>query len=79
MSLSRETALIACTASREIGVDIEWIRSEFEIEDLAQHFFSIEENKMLKAVPQDHRASCILELLDVQRSLRESKREGAVP
>jgi 4'-phosphopantetheinyl transferase len=55
MSLSREMALLACTTSREIGVDIEWIRSDLEIEDLAQRFFSTKENEILRAVPQDQK------------------------
>jgi 4'-phosphopantetheinyl transferase len=55
MSRSRERALIACTTGREIGVDIEWIRSDLEIDDLAQRFFSTAENEKLRAVPSDLR------------------------
>jgi 4'-phosphopantetheinyl transferase len=55
MSRSRERALIACTTGREIGVDIEWIRSDLEIEDLAQRFFSTAENEKLRAVPSELR------------------------
>jgi 4'-phosphopantetheinyl transferase len=54
-SRSRERALIACTSGREIGVDIECIRLDLEVDDLAQRFFSLAENERLRAVPPDLR------------------------
>jgi 4'-phosphopantetheinyl transferase len=54
-SRSRERALIACTTGREIGVDIECIRLDLDIDDFAQRFFSIAENERLRAVPDDVR------------------------
>jgi 4'-phosphopantetheinyl transferase len=54
-SRSRERALIACTREREIGVDIECIRLDLEVDDLAQRFFSVAENERLRAVPTDFR------------------------
>jgi 4'-phosphopantetheinyl transferase len=54
-SRSRERALIACTRGREIGVDIECIRLDLEVDDLAQRFFSVAENERLRAVPSDLR------------------------
>jgi len=54
-SHSRERALIACTRGREIGVDIERIRLDLEVDDLAQRFFSVAENERLRAVPPDLR------------------------
>ena len=50
-SRSRERALIACTRGHEIGVDIECIRLDLEVDDLAQRFFSVAENERLRAVP----------------------------
>jgi len=47
-SRSAERALIACTLGREIGVDIEWIGRELEIDDLAQRFFTTAENIQLQ-------------------------------
>src|SRR6266850_420662 len=54
-SRSNEKALIACTREREIGVDIEKIREDLEVDDLARRFFSVEENDRLRAVPPDLR------------------------
>jgi len=54
-SRSHERALIACARGREIGVDIECIRHDLEVDDLAQRFFSVAENQRLRAVPHDVR------------------------
>jgi len=51
LSHSRERALIACTRGGEIGVDIECIRLDLEVNDLAQRFFSVAENERLRALP----------------------------
>ena len=57
-SRSAERALIACTLNREIGVDIEWIHREVEVDDLAQRFFTAAENIRLQKFPpaERHRA-----------------------
>ena len=55
VSRSRERSLVACTRGREIGVDIECIRLDLQVDDLAERFFSPEENEKLRAVPADLR------------------------
>ena len=59
-SRSAERALIACTLSRDIGVDIEWIGRELEIDDLAQRFFTAAENIQLQKFPPAERHSAFL-------------------
>ncbi len=54
-SRSHEKALVACTRGREIGVDVERIRQDLDVEDLAQRFFTAEENKKLRAFPKEER------------------------
>jgi 4'-phosphopantetheinyl transferase len=54
-SRSDERALIACSQGREIGVDNERIRRDLDVEDLAQRFFSVEENEWLRTVTPDLR------------------------
>jgi 4'-phosphopantetheinyl transferase len=54
-SRSHDKALIVCTRGREIGVDIEMIRRDLEVDDLAHRFFSVAENDRLRAVPPDSR------------------------
>jgi 4'-phosphopantetheinyl transferase len=47
LSVSEDVALIALTEGREIGVDIERVRQDFEVERIARRFFSIYEQTQL--------------------------------
>jgi 4'-phosphopantetheinyl transferase len=51
ISHSHNLALYAFTYSRQIGIDVEYIRSNIDYELLAKHFFSPYENAMLQALP----------------------------
>jgi 4'-phosphopantetheinyl transferase len=59
-SRSGERALIACTMGCEVGVDIEWISRDLEIDDLARRFFTVAENEKLQTFPADHRHQAFL-------------------
>jgi 4'-phosphopantetheinyl transferase len=54
-SHSAERALIACTHGVEIGVDIECVRRDLDVDGLAHRFFSNQENERLRALPPDIR------------------------
>ena len=51
VSHSHGLALYAITRSREIGVDVECIRSVPEAEQIAERFFSTRENAVFRALP----------------------------
>jgi 4'-phosphopantetheinyl transferase len=53
LSHSDEVALIAVTRAGEIGVDIEYVKKDFPIHQVAERFFTPKEVKALKALP-DH-------------------------
>lgn len=53
LSHSGGVALFAITRSREIGVDIECIRKDFDCLEIARRFFSEQEQKALEALPAD--------------------------
>lgn len=53
VSHSAEIALFAFTRRREIGVDVEEIRCDFEVETIANRFFSAKEKEQLAALPND--------------------------
>lgn len=53
VSHSHGMALYAVTRGREIGVDIEHIREDFECEQIAERFFSSQENEVLRALPAE--------------------------
>jgi 4'-phosphopantetheinyl transferase len=49
---SHEVALYAFTCSREIGVDLEYVRTTLDVEELAASFFSTRENAALCSLPE---------------------------
>ena len=59
-SRSGERSLIACTMGREVGIDIEWIHRNIEIDELARRFFTVAENEKLQTFPADHRHQAFL-------------------
>ena len=53
LSHSHETALVAVTVRREVGVDIEYIKREFEWQEVAERFFAPGEIARLRVLPQE--------------------------
>lgn len=56
LSHSGGLALLAFTRSREIGVDVEQVRQDFDTAKIAARFFSTAEQEQLAALPQDQRS-----------------------
>jgi 4'-phosphopantetheinyl transferase len=56
-SHSHELAVYAFVQEREIGVDVEYVKSQFAGEDIARHFFSAYEIEKLMALPADERSA----------------------
>ena len=57
LSHSGDFALIAVTQERKVGVDVERIRSDMEIEDIASRNFSKHEVSELMALPPEQRVT----------------------
>jgi 4'-phosphopantetheinyl transferase len=55
ISHSGGVALFAFTRRREIGVDVEQVRRDFDLEAIARRFFSAHEQKQLAALPEEER------------------------
>jgi 4'-phosphopantetheinyl transferase len=55
LSHSGHMALYAITRNREIGVDVERVHSGFAYEEIAKHFFSVNEVAILGAIPIEKR------------------------
>jgi len=51
LSHSGSMALYAITRNRAIGVDVERVRSDFEYEEIAKRFFSVNEVAILHTIP----------------------------
>ena len=56
ISHSGSIALLAFARQREIGVDVEQIRRDFETAKIAARFFSAAEQKQLAALPEEQRS-----------------------
>lgn len=57
LSHSRAVALVAVTESKEVGVDVEYIRADFATEDIARRFFSPREVEAFNALPRDQQVA----------------------
>ncbi len=57
ISHSYGVALYAVTRAREVGIDLEFIRGNLEVEQIAERFFSHRETATLRALPTDLRES----------------------
>ena len=55
LSHSGSMALYAITRNMEIGIDVERVRSDFEYEEIAKRFFSINEVANLRTMPTEKR------------------------
>ncbi len=56
LSHAAGVALCALTSGRAIGVDVEFIREDFAVFDIAERFFSPKEVEALRALPPDAHA-----------------------
>jgi 4'-phosphopantetheinyl transferase len=56
ISHSGEVALLAFTRGREVGVDVEQVRRDFDLEAIARRFFSAHEHTQLAALPAEDKA-----------------------
>ena len=57
MSHSRSVALVAVIETRELGVDVEYIRADFASEEIARRFFSPREVAAFNALPVEQRVA----------------------
>lgn len=55
MSHSHGTALYAVARGREVGIDLELIRCDLDVEQIATRFFSLQEIATLRALPTELR------------------------
>ena len=52
VSHSEDMALFAITEEREIGVDVERVRFDFDLDTIAERFFSVAEQDTFMAIPE---------------------------
>jgi 4'-phosphopantetheinyl transferase len=73
---SQDTALLAIQRQGNIGVDIEKIRNDFRVEDIARRFFSESELHELLALPEAQRAEAFFLCWTRKEALIKALGEG---
>jgi 4'-phosphopantetheinyl transferase len=75
-SHSHGLALFSFALDREIGVDLEYIRSDFSVEDIAAQFFSQREAGALNALPENVRQKAFFTLWTRKEALMKADGTG---
>jgi 4'-phosphopantetheinyl transferase len=73
---SQGRALFAFSRGREVGVDLEFIREDFEGEKIAERFFSAAEVKTLELVPLELRQQAFFECWTRKEAYIKARGEG---
>jgi 4'-phosphopantetheinyl transferase len=76
LSHSGGGALIGVTLEREIGVDVEAVRADVEVESIAQQFFSGAEQAALASLPQAARTQAFFDCWTRKEAFVKARGEG---
>jgi 4'-phosphopantetheinyl transferase len=76
LSHSHGMALFAFTEGCEVGVDIEWIRKGITDEQIAERFFSIQEVKALRQLPEQDQDEAFFNCWTRKEAFIKAKGEG---
>jgi len=76
LSHSGEYALCAVTLGRQIGIDLEYMRSAPDLEAMARHFFSYEDNKIIYSYSPECRLQVFYNLWTLKEAYLKATDEG---
>lgn len=76
VSHSGESALIGVSRRKQIGVDIERIREDFDVRAIAQRFFSERERKELFSIPERDQFQAFFQCWTLKESFIKALGEG---
>jgi 4'-phosphopantetheinyl transferase len=68
--------LLAVVRNRRIGVDIEKIRSDFNVRQIAERFFSLQEQSVLRTVPDEQQYQAFFRCWTRKEAYIKAKGEG---
>lgn len=75
-SHSHGLALFAVTRNRELGIDIEWIRDGLVEQEIAEHFFSAGEVRILRQLPANAQRESFFRCWTSKEAYIKAKGEG---
>ena len=76
LSHSNQLALIAIVRDREVGVDLEYMRSDFVTDDVANHFFSPAEVEQFREVPAESKTQSFFNCWTRKEAYIKARGEG---
>lgn len=76
LSHSNERALLAVNDRREVGVDLEFVKADFEFLEVAQHFFTGREVAGLQALPESLRRRAFYKCWTSKEAFLKAKGTG---
>ena len=76
VSHTRELALYAIAHTREVGVDVEWMRPQVAHEQIAARFFSLEEQEALGRVPAEARRAAFYNIWTRKEAYVKARGDG---
>jgi 4'-phosphopantetheinyl transferase len=76
VSHSRGLALFALTRNREVGIDVEYVRSDLELEEIAGRYFSPQEAAALRSLPTDARTEAFFACWTRKEAYLKARGEG---
>ena len=76
LSHSNEIALCAITLNRSIGIDIEYIHSNPDLESIAEHYFSPREHETINSFSPDQRHIAFYDLWTLKEAYLKATGEG---
>ena len=76
VSHSHGVALFAVTRGREVGIDLEYIRSDLAVAEIAERFFSRREVAMLRALPTEEQRQVFFRCWTRKEAYIKARGEG---
>jgi 4'-phosphopantetheinyl transferase len=76
LSHSHQAALLAVALGRGVGVDIEYVKRDFEFAEVADHFFTAREVAMLRKLPSALQRSAFFKCWTSKEAFLKAKGTG---
>lgn len=76
LSHARDLALYALCRDHELGIDVEYMRSDIEYERIARHVFSLYERTILSSLPPHERAEAFFRCWTMKESYVKARGGG---